>query len=102
MSYIKAVEKGQFSKPSCNSFKVLKQFSEDDFTLEKLQCFLTLRRLIEPFSVLYETDWPLLPFLAEDIKAIALNFFKTFNRLKESEVIKIKVKINGRQLPHGD
>lgn len=43
LSYVEAVEKEKFVKPSCKSYKVVFQFSRDQLTLVKLHCFICIK-----------------------------------------------------------
>ncbi|XP_051794672.1 uncharacterized protein LOC127530885 isoform X2 [Acanthochromis polyacanthus] len=67
LTYIGAVEKKKVPRPNTASYDTVSAACGDDFTVPKLQFFLSVARSFSPFLTKYQTDQPVLPFLAKDL-----------------------------------
>nr|KAI8731911.1 hypothetical protein BgiMline_030099 [Biomphalaria glabrata] len=60
--------KGDKSKePTCKSYKNLVDFAADALLEAKAQIFLSIAQELQPFLTKYQTDSPMMPFIAEDL-----------------------------------
>ncbi|KAI8764141.1 Adult enhancer factor 1 [Biomphalaria glabrata] len=55
------------TKPTCKSFKNLVDFAADALLEAKAQIFLSIAQELQPFLTKYQTDSPMMPFIAEDL-----------------------------------
>ena len=60
-------------QPSSHSYNHYKECVTDPLIVAKLHFFSYIAGLLEPFLKLYQTDYPMVPFLFLDIKAILGN-----------------------------
>lgn len=84
--YIKFVEKGKSKKPTCKSFRIIANCCKDILLPVKLNFFLSVAKIFEPFLKMYQSDYPLLPFLAEDILRLATDCLIMCNILKKEKL----------------
>ena len=79
--YVNKVKANELKNPGTTSFRVVKDFCEDQLAVAKLTSFLSIAQEVTPFLTRYETDKPMLPFLAEDlfnlIRSLLLRFMKS-------------------------
>ena len=54
-------------QPSCKSFQTVSESVEYTLTSTELGFFSFIASHIEPFLVKYQTDWPMVPFLYDDL-----------------------------------
>lgn len=76
--YIEYVEKGKFVKPTCKSFENVQNHIKDKLLPIKLNIFLSVAKLFQPFLEKYQTDKPMIPFLADDLKKIIVSLLQRF------------------------
>ena len=69
--YITEVTKLPKSKiPKSQSFKNLQEFIRDPLIVAKLQFFICIARILGPFLKKFQTDQPMVPFLAQELQTI--------------------------------
>ena len=75
-SYGAAVKSKQVPDPKTKSYKHIVSNLKDPLLEAKLNIFLTLSSHVNPFLTLYQTDRPLIPFLASNVfKLIFMVYF---------------------------
>lgn len=79
--YVKQVNKGHCDNPKTVSYKTVSDATKDKIIVVKLLSFLSIAKTIQPFLTQYQTDKPMLPFLAEDLFRLIRSLMKRF--LKE-------------------
>ena len=79
-TYVSAALKEEIPKPSTRAFDVIREATRDPLTEVKLQAFLSITKMVTPFMTLYQTDRPMIPFLASDLhkllKQLLVGFVK--------------------------
>ena len=65
--YVDAVKKKKVPNPDTASYDTIVTAQGDPFIIAKLQFFLAISRTFNPFLTKYQTDEPMLPFLAKDL-----------------------------------
>jgi len=68
--YILAIEKQLINKPTSKSFSVIKTHLKDNLLSAKLNVFISIAKMLYPFLTLYQTDKPMIFFLADDLSKI--------------------------------
>ncbi len=106
-AYVNALSDGKYPNPGTKSFNAVNEATKDVLTLAKLQFALSVTKQVVPFLQFYQTDKPVLAFMAEDlyvllknimirfIKAEVMNAAKTIDKL-----LKVKVSDNESLSPH--
>lgn len=64
------------TEPSCKSFQDILQHLGDPLVKSKLEFFVSVAKSVEPFLTLYQTDRPMIPFMAEDLKELITDLMK--------------------------
>ncbi|XP_041929488.1 uncharacterized protein LOC121693855 isoform X1 [Alosa sapidissima] len=67
MLYMDAVHNKQLPNPKTASFDTIEAAIKDPLTTAKMHFFMTLARTFHPFMKKYQTDEPMMPFLAKDL-----------------------------------
>ena len=81
--YMKHVLKGQFKskQPTSASFSTIQKAIQDPLIVAKLQVFVHIAKVLKPLLVKYQTEQPMIMFLAEDLYDVChklmLKFLKT-------------------------
>ena len=65
--YVAAVKKGDIPLPETKAFGVVSEATCDPLFTVKLNCFVSVAKVMTPFLARYQTDRPMLPFLASDM-----------------------------------
>ena len=65
--YVDAVRKKKVPNPATASYDTIEAAQGDLFIIPKLHFFLAISRTFNPFLTKYQTDEPVLPFLANDL-----------------------------------
>ena len=65
-SMLRVQWQGKFHSHRINPFQTVEEFVADPFTTAKVTFFLSVANEVTPFLTLYQTDKPMLPFLATD------------------------------------
>ena len=66
----KLPKKAKSKIPGCESFKVAVAATSDPLTVARLEFLVFTAKQLEPFLRKYQTDWPIMPFLAGDLEAL--------------------------------
>lgn len=69
-AYCTAAKLKRVTTPTCVSFTTVCNGLNDPLLKSKLHFFVYVSKIIEPFLKLYQTDRPMLPFLARDLKSL--------------------------------
>ncbi|XP_013861075.1 uncharacterized protein LOC106515698, partial [Austrofundulus limnaeus] len=70
MKYMDAVKQKKLPNPGTASYDTIQAAQADPLIIAKLQFFLAISRTFNPFLTSYQTDEPVLPFLAEDLSEL--------------------------------
>lgn len=84
------VGRGELPNPKVKSFEEVKNRCADPLFTVKIGIFISIAREIEPFLTMYQTDQPMLPFLAEDMNTLIkglMGLFAVDTHLKESSTL---------------
>ena len=60
------------------SFHTVHEYTKDPSVLTKLQVFTSVAKIVEPFWKEYQTDKPMLPFLAADLLKVLCDLLCRF------------------------
>ena len=85
--YVDAAEEKKVQKPNTASYDVILAALGDALLMAKLQFFLAIARSFNPFLVKYQTDEPVLPFLAKDLTELLLVSKILINSFKSKPVL---------------
>ncbi|KAJ8888913.1 hypothetical protein PR048_008407 [Dryococelus australis] len=83
------VGKGNLSKIKCKSFGIVEEACKDVLMSVKLNVFLSVVKLLQPFVKKYLGDLPLLPFLAVNPRNIVVSCLNNFNIMNNEYILKI-------------
>ncbi|KAL7381065.1 hypothetical protein ABVT39_028034 [Epinephelus coioides] len=70
--YVDAAEKKKVQKPHTASYDTILAAQGDPLIIQKMQFFLAISRSFNPFLTRYQTDEPVLPFLARDLTELLM------------------------------
>ena len=76
--YVKAVKEKRIPNPGNKSFQVIKEAVDDKLILAKLQYFKCTASQLQPFLTNYQTDKPLVCFLATDLSTFLRDLMRRF------------------------
>ena len=76
--YVAPVESKTVKNPSTSSFDTVKHHVGDNLTLVKLACFISISQVVTPFLAKYQSDQPLLPFLANGMFLLLCNLMQRY------------------------
>lgn len=65
-----AVKQKKLPNPGTASYDTIQAAQADPLIIAKLQFFLAISRTFSPFLTSYQTDEPVLPFLAKDLSEL--------------------------------
>ncbi|KAI4829210.1 hypothetical protein KUCAC02_023270 [Chaenocephalus aceratus] len=89
MAYIHSHKKLPKSKvPTSASYLTVKKATEDPLFLAKLEFFAFVARQLKPLLKVFQTDAPMVPFLAKELKSTLTGLLSCF--IKREELAKIK------------
>ena len=71
------------------SFHTVHEYTKDPLVLMKLQVFIAAAKIVEPFLKKYQTDKPMLPFLATNLHKVLCDLLCRF--VKGSALTPLKV-----------
>ena len=78
-NYVNGMLKLSKSKqPTCQSFVSLTSHIQDVLVPAKLHFFITVAKLLKPFLERYQTDKPMMPFIAADIQGVLVSVLSRF------------------------
>ncbi|XP_063229695.1 uncharacterized protein LOC134534921 [Bacillus rossius redtenbacheri] len=87
--YVGEVDKGHLTKIKCKSYLIVKEACQDVLMPAKLNIFLSVVKLLQPFLTKYQSDKPLLPFLAEDLRNMIVSCLQSFNIMRNEYISKL-------------
>lgn len=76
--YVDAVKKKKIPNPATTSYDTIVAAQEDPLIVAKLQFFLAISRTFNPFLTKFQTDEPVLPFLAKDLADLLKSLLRRF------------------------
>lgn len=76
--YVKAVKEKRIPNPGNKSFEVIKEAADDKLVLAKLHYFKCIASQLQPFLANYQTDKPMVCFLATDLSTVLRNLVRRF------------------------
>lgn len=85
--YVKEVQAKKFTVPKCASYDVVVESMKDPLIIVKLHSFISIAKMFSPFLAIYQTDRPMVPFIAHDLFTLCKNIMKRF--IKDVEVAKL-------------
>ena len=59
--------KGTIPLPTTKAFKCVRQAFEDPLTPVKLNAFVSIAKIVQPFLAVYQTDRPMMALIASDL-----------------------------------
>ncbi|GBN18113.1 hypothetical protein AVEN_73464-1 [Araneus ventricosus] len=83
--YVSKVDYGALLKVTCQSWCIIAQVAKNKLITVKLNFFLSVAKMLQPFLVLYQSYKPLLPFLAGDLFTLVKNMLEHFQVLKHDK-----------------
>lgn len=76
--YVNEVEAGKFHHPGTKSYTTVKEGCRDPLLPAKLAFHLSFTKEVAPFLILYQTDRPMIPFLAADLSNVIRSVMDRF------------------------
>ena len=64
--------------PQTASYATIKEACEDPLTVTKLELFISVAKLLQPFLLKFQTDAPMAPFLGQSLKDLLLTLMGRF------------------------
>jgi hypothetical protein len=97
------IKKPKAQQPSCNN--TVMDATRDALFQPRLHTFLSIARQLQPFLTLYQTDRPMIPFMADDLNNLLRALMKRFVksdvlRSADSLSLLIKVDVNKHENHH--
>lgn len=74
--FVKAVNEKKIPKPTCKSFSCVSEAIKDKLLMPKLEFFNFVACHLQSFLTIFQTDRPMVPFLAEDIARMVRGLLK--------------------------
>ena len=78
VNYVQSAMAGKAPQPQNKSFQTVREFVADPFTTAKVAFLLSVAKQVTPFLTLYQTDTPMLPFLATDLYSMLGGLMRRF------------------------
>ena len=78
VKYVQSAMAGKVPQPQNKSFQIVQEFVADPFMTAKVAFFLSVPKQVTPFLTLYQTDKPMLPFLATDLYSMLRGLMRRF------------------------
>lgn len=94
VEYVKSFQsKSASKKPQVNSFHVLESAVKCDLTVARMHFFLSVAKAFEPFLTMFQSEFPMIPFLSEHLttllRSLLLRFMKKEVVLKTTDALSI-------------
>jgi len=70
--YVDAVRTKKLPNPGTSSFDTLEAAQKDPLIMAKLYFYMSVIRTFRPFLTTYQTDEPMMPFLANDLAELMM------------------------------
>jgi hypothetical protein len=105
VKFVKAVENKKIPNPKTKTFDIVKDAANDNLMVVKLKAFVSIVNIIEPFLVLYQTDHPMLPFLAKDLETMLRKLMErclketTLKKATSKQLLEINLDDKENKLP---
>ena len=100
VKYVQSAMAGKVPQPQNKSFQTVQEFVADPFTTAKVAFFLSVAKQVTPFLTLYQTDKPMLPFLATDLYSMLGRLMRRF--IKTAVISKAKTPLKLTKLDPAD
>ena len=78
VKYVQSARAGKVPQPQNKSSETVQEFVADPFTTAKVAFYLSVAKQVTPFLTLYQTDKPMLPFLATDLYSMLGGLMRRF------------------------
>ena len=79
VKYVTAVVAGPKSKmPNIQSFQTLRNNVQNPLITAKLQFFISVAKILKPFLEKFQTDAPMMPFMANELQSILNTILSKF------------------------
>ncbi|XP_028973959.2 uncharacterized protein LOC114830660 isoform X1 [Esox lucius] len=78
MKYVEAVSTKKLPNPGTSSYDTIEAATKDPLILAKLHFFMAVCRSVTPFLTRYQTDKPVLPFIANDLAELLKSLLRRF------------------------
>lgn len=88
VKYCTLAKSKKVTEPTCKSFKDILHVLSDPLITSKLNFFVCIAQEVEPFLACYQTDRPMIPFLAADLQEITESLMKRI--ITEDALVKHK------------
>lgn len=75
-AYVTAVKNNAAPNPNTKSYEIIAEMITDPLLKAKLAAFTSVAELFNSFLVVYQTDAPMVPFLAQDLETLIRNVMK--------------------------
>lgn len=83
--YVHAVTTKKLKDPHTSSYDTVSSAQRDPLIMAKFHFFMSLSRTFTPFLTKYQTDLPMMPFLAKDLTDLVKNVMKRFIKTEHQE-----------------
>ncbi|KAI2647221.1 Zinc finger protein 474 [Labeo rohita] len=81
--YMDAVRKKKIPNPGTASYDTPEAAEKDPLILAKLHFYMAITRTFSPFLTFYQTDVPVIPFLAKDLAELLKSMLRCFVKKEE-------------------
>ena len=105
--YVKAIESKKFPDPGTKSFETINEAIKDSLMAAKINFVLSVSKEVTPFLTLYQTDKPMVPFLAKDLfqllKSLLCRFLKPIVMkfvMSVDKLLDVNIGLDANQLDH--
>jgi hypothetical protein len=78
--YLNKVKKNEYPNPKTKSFDNLVKATEDPLFLCKINFYISMAKVVKPFLEKYQTDKPMLPYMAKDMRSMFRDLLSKFLR----------------------
>lgn len=76
--YIDAVQTKKIPEPKNRSFKILQECAVDPLFEAKVNAFISVAKVVDPFLKKFQSDAPILPFLCTELKTMVTTLLQRF------------------------
>lgn len=81
LKYVAAVRSKDVNNPATSSYDTIEVAAKDPFVIAKLEVFTAVCRNVSPFLTKYQTDAPVLPFIAHDLAELLKSLLRRFVKI---------------------
>lgn len=86
IKYVKAVEGKKIPNSKNKSFEVVQKCTKVALFPARLHFFLSVAKMVNPYLTDYQTDKPMMPFMADDLTRVLSSIMKKFLKLDKATV----------------